>query len=95
MVEDRAPQVQLFFENESNSTIDRIVDNDDEYIRIVVQDEDDLVNAYLGDVEIDWPGYGLQVLSVEGFVNEGEIQMRLQPPLGLLEAGEVNVLVVL
>ena len=95
MVEDRAPQVQLFFENESNSTIDRIVDNDDEYIRIVVQDEDDLVNAYLGDVEIDWPGYGLQVLSVEGFVNEGEIQMRLQPPLGLLEAGEVNVLIVL
>ena len=95
MVEDRAPQVQLFFEDESNSTIDRIVDNDDEFIRIVVHDEDDLVNAYLGDVEIDWPGYGLQVLSVEGFVNEGEIKMRLQPPLGLLEAGEVNVLVVL
>ncbi len=95
LIEDKVPQIQLFFENNSTASIDRIVDNDDEFLRIVVFDEDDFVNAYLADVEIDWPGYGLQVLSAEGFVNQGEIRIKLVPPVELLEAGEINVIVVL
>ena len=95
LIEDKVPQIQLFFENNSTASIDRIVDNDDEFLHIVVFDEDDFVNAYLADVEIDWPGYGLQVLSAEGFVNQGEIRIKLVPPVELLEAGEINVLVVL
>ena len=94
-VEDMAPQIQLFFENTSSSSIDRIIDNDDEFLRIVVTDEDDFVNSYLADVEIDWPGYGLQVLSVEGLVNEGDVMVKLMPPTQLLEAGEINIEVVL
>lgn len=95
LIEDKVPQIQLFFENNSTASIDRIVDNDDEFLRIVVFDDDDFVNAYLADVEIDWPGYGLQVLSAEGFVNQGEIRIKLVPPVELLEAGEINVIVVL
>jgi len=95
LIEDKVPQIQLFFENNSTASIDRIVDNDDEFLRIVVFDEDDFVNAYLADVEIDWPGYGLQVLSAEGLVNQGEIRIKLVPPVELLEAGEINVIVVL
>jgi hypothetical protein len=90
---DAAPQIQLFFENESNESIDRIVDNGDEFLRIVVSDVDDFVNDYLADIEIDWPGFGLQVLSIEGVVNDGEAIIDLNPPENLLEAGDINVIV--
>ncbi|MGB1365497.1 MAG: TIGR03790 family protein [Candidatus Poseidoniaceae archaeon] len=92
-IEDKAPQIQLLFENESNASIDRIVDNDDEYLRIVVSDVDDFANSYLADIQIDWPGFGLQVLSAEGMVNDGHVKIALVPPEELLEAGEVSVLV--
>ena len=92
-VEDVEPQIELYFENNSNGSIDRIVDNGDEYLRIVVSDVDDFINAYLADIEIDWPGFGLQVLSAEGTVNDGEVKVKLTPPEELLEAGEINVLV--
>ena len=92
-VEDVEPQIELYFENNSNGSIDRIIDNGDEYLRIVVTDVDDFSNAYLADIEIDWPGFGLQVLSAEGTVNDGEVKVKLTPPEELLEAGEINVLV--
>ena len=92
-IEDTAPQIQLLFENESNGTIDRIVDNDDEYLRIVVSDVDDFANSYLADIQIDWPGFGFQVLSAEGTVNDGHVKVAIVPPEELLEAGQVSVLV--
>ena len=94
-VDDKAPQIELLFINNSNASIDRIIDNEDEFLRVTVSDEDDFVNAYLADVEIVWPGYGLQVLTAEGFVNEGEILIQLEPPEELLEAGEINLMVAL
>ncbi len=92
-VADAAPQIQLFLENESKASIDRIVDNDDEYLRIVVSDVDDFANTYLADIEIDWPGFGLQVVSIEGMVNDGETVVDVTPPEELLEAGEIRVVV--
>ncbi len=92
-VADAAPQIQLFLENESKASIDRIVDNDDEYLRIVVSDVDDFANTYLADIEIDWPGFGLQVVSIEGMVNDGETVVDVKPPEELLEAGEIRVVV--
>ncbi|MEC7483419.1 MAG: hypothetical protein VX998_01360, partial [Candidatus Thermoplasmatota archaeon] len=92
-VVDAAPQIKLFFENESNQSIDRIVDNGDEFLRIVVSDVDDFANNYLADIEIDWPGFGLQVLSIEGTVNDGETIVDLNPPENFLEAGDINVIV--
>ena len=94
-VDDAPPTLELFFENSSNSSIDRIIDNDDEYLRIVVSDADNFVNPYLADVEIDWPGYGLQVLSAEGLVNEGEVRIKSNLPEETLEAGDVDVVVIL
>ena len=94
-VDDAAPVIELFFENSSNTSIDRIIDNDDEYLRIVVSDVDDFVNMYLADIEIDWPGYGLQVLSAEGSVNDGEVRIKLHLPEETLEAGDVDVMVAL
>ena len=94
-IEDIAPLIQLSIEDETNASIDRIVDNDNEFLRIVVHDQDDFVNAYLADVEIDWPGYGLQINSVEGMVNEGELRIKLNPPVELLEAGEISIRVIL
>ena len=94
-IEDIVPVIQLSIEDETNASIDRIVDNDNEFLRIVVHDQDDFVNAYLADVEIDWPGYGLQINSVEGMVNEGELRIKLNPPVELLEAGEISIRVIL
>jgi hypothetical protein len=88
---DNAPQISLSFENSSSASIDRIIDNGDEFLRIVVTDADDFSNTYLGDVTIDWPGYGVQVLSVEGVVNLGNVQIEIVPPVELLEAGNVDV----
>jgi hypothetical protein len=88
---DNAPQISLSFENSSSASIDRIIDNGDEFLRIVVTDADDFSNTYLGDVTIDWPGYGVQVLSVEGVVNLGNVQIEIVPPIELLEAGNVDV----
>ena len=88
---DNAPQISLSFENSSSASIDRIIDNGDEFLRIVVTDADDFSNSYLGDVTIDWPGYGVQVLSVEGVVNLGNVQIEIVPPIELLEAGNVDV----
>ena len=90
-IEDQVPQIQMFFENESKASIDRIVDNADEFLRIIVWDVDDFANAYLADIEIDWPGFGLQVISIEGTINGGEVIIDLNPPEELLEAGEINV----
>ncbi|MGB2425813.1 MAG: TIGR03790 family protein, partial [Candidatus Poseidoniaceae archaeon] len=92
---DNAPQISLSFENSSNSSIDRIIDNGDEFLRIGVTDVDDFSNTYLGDVTIDWPGYGVQVLSVEGVVNQGTVLIDVVPPEDLLEAGNVDVYVTL
>ena len=92
---DFAPSIDLRFENSSNSSIDRIVDNGDEFLRIVVTDADDFSTTYLGDVTIDWPGYGIQVLSIEGDVNQGSAKIEIMPPIDLLEAGNVDVYVVL
>jgi uncharacterized protein (TIGR03790 family) len=88
---DNAPQISLSFESSSSASIDRIIDNGDEFLRIVVTDADDFSNTYLGDVTIDWPGYGVQVLSVEGVVNLGNVQIEIVPPVELLEAGNVDV----
>ena len=88
---DNAPQISLSFENSSSASIDRIIDNGDEFLRIVVTDADDFSNTYLGDVTIDWPGYGVQVLSVEGVVNLGNVQIEIVPPIELLEAGNVDI----
>ena len=44
---------------------------------------------------IDWPGYGVQVLSVEGVVNQGTVLIDVVPPEDLLEAGNVDVYVTL
>lgn len=88
---DNAPQISLSFESSSSASIDRIIDNGDEFLRIVVTDADDFSNSYLGDVTIDWPGYGVQVLSVEGVVNLGNVQIEIVPPIELLEAGNVDV----
>ncbi len=90
-VDDAAPTLEVYFENMSNGSIDRIIDNGDEYLRIVVSDVDDFVHPYLADVEIDWPGYGMQVLSAEGLVNEGDVRIQLIPPGESLEAGDVDV----
>ena len=94
-VSDQAANISLFFENNTTATIDRIVDNNNEYLRIVVDDDDDNVNSYLADVEIRWPGYGLQIVSVEGYVNQGSVLIPLNPPKEMLEAGEIEILVVL
>ena len=92
---DNAPKISLSFENSSNSSIDRIIDNGDEFLRIGVTDADDFSNTYLGDVTIDWPGYGVQILSVEGVVNQGTVLVEIVPPEDLLEAGNVDVYVTL
>ena len=94
-INDIAPHIQVYFENDSNTSIDRIVDNDNEFLRIVVNDVDDSINAYLADIEIDWPGYGLQVISTEGLVNEGAVRLKISPPEQLLEAGDIDFKIVL
>ena len=90
-VDDFAPKLDVYFENMTNESIDRIIDNGDEYLRITVSDVDDFVHPYLADIEIDWPGYGTQILPAEGLVNEGEVRIQLIPPEESLEAGDVDV----
>ena len=37
----------------------------------------------------------MQINSVEGMVNEGELRIKLNPPVELLEAGEISIRVIL
>ena len=89
-VEDIQPTIDIKFVNSNNTELDRIIDNDDEFIVVNVDDVDDILGTYLGDIELLWPGYGSITLPIEGQVGGSEIAVKLNPPIESLESGDVT-----
>ena len=54
-----------------------------------VDDVDDVLGTYLGDIELQWPGYGSITLPIEGQVGGSEVAIKLNPPSESLESGDV------
>ena len=79
-VHDIHPTIEIAFVNSNNTVLDRIIDDDDEYIRVNVQDVDDLIGTYLGDIELSWPGFGSITLPIEGQVGGSEVAIKLDLP---------------
>jgi hypothetical protein len=88
-VEDVHPTIDIRFVNSNNTELDRIIDNDDEFIIIRVEDVDDIFGTYLGDIELSWPGFGSLTLPLEGQVGGDEVTIQLNPPSESLESGDV------
>jgi len=88
-VEDVHPTIDIRFVNSNNTELDRIIDNDDEFIIIRVEDVDDIFGTYLGDIELSWPGFGSLTLPLEGQVGGDEVTIQLNPPPESLESGDV------
>ena len=88
-VHDIHPTIEIAFVNSNNTVLDRIIDDDDEYIRVNVQDVDDLLGTYLGDIELSWPGFGSITLPIEGQVGGSEVAIKLDLPTEPLESGDV------
>ena len=88
-VEDVHPTIDIRFVNSNNTELDRIIDNDDEFIIIRVEDIDDIFGTYLGDIELSWPGFGSLTLPLEGQVGGDEVTIQLNPPPESLESGDV------
>ena len=88
-VEDVHPTIDIRFVNSNNTELDRIIDNDDEFIIIRVEDVDDTFGTYLGDIELSWPGFGSLTLPLEGQVGGDEVTIQLNPPSESLESGDV------
>ena len=88
-VEDIHPTIDVQFVNSNKTTLDRIIDNDDEFIVVSVQDVDDLLGTYLGDIEVSWPGFGSITLPIEGQVGGAEVTIKINPPAESLESGDV------
>ena len=88
-VEDIHPTIDVKFVNSNNTELDRIIDNDDEFIVVNVDDVDDVLGTYLGDIELLWPGYGSITLPIEGQVGGSEVAIKLNPPSESLESGDV------
>ena len=88
-VEDVHPTIDIRFVNSNNTELDRIIDNDDEFIIIRVEDVDDTFGTYLGDIELSWPGFGSLTLPLEGQVGGDEVTIQLNPPPESLESGDV------
>jgi hypothetical protein len=88
-VEDVHPTIDIRFVNSNNTELDRIIDSDDEFIIIRVEDVDDIFGTYLGDIELSWPGFGSLTLPLEGQVGGDEVTIQLNPPSESLESGDV------
>ena len=88
-VEDIHPTIDIRFVNSNNTTLDRIIDNNDEFIIVRVEDVDDTLGTYLGDIELSWPGFGSITLPIEGQVGGAEVAIKLNPPRESLESGDV------
>ncbi|MBT3652301.1 MAG: hypothetical protein HN541_03215, partial [Euryarchaeota archaeon] len=88
-VEDVHPTIDIRFVNSNNTELDRIIDSDDEFIIIRVEDVDDTFGTYLGDIELSWPGFGSLTLPLEGQVGGDEVTIQLNPPPESLESGDV------
>ena len=88
-VEDIHPTIDIQFVNSNNTELDRIIDNDDEFILVRVEDVDDTLGTYLGDIELSWPGFGSITLPIEGQVGGAEVTIKLNPPPESLESGDV------
>ena len=74
-VEDIHPTIDIRIVNSNNTELDRIIDNDDEFIVVRVEDVDNNLGTYLGDIELSWPGFGSITLPIEGQVGGAEVNI--------------------
>ena len=88
-VEDIHPTIDIQFVNSNNTSLDRIIDNDDEFMVVHVEDVDDSVGTYLGDIVFSWPGFGSITVPIEGQVGGAVVTVKLNPPSESLESGDI------
>ena len=88
-VEDIHPTIDIQFVNSNNTSLDRIIDNDDEFMVVRVEDVDDSVGTYLGDIVLSWPGFGSITVPIEGQVGGAVVIVKLNPPSESLESGDI------
>ena len=88
-VEDIHPTIDIQFVNSNNTSLDRIIDNDDEFMVVRVEDVDDSVGTYLGDIVFSWPGFGSITVPIEGQVGGAVVTVKLNPPSESLESGDI------
>jgi uncharacterized protein (TIGR03790 family) len=55
-VNDMPPQLEMRIQNDQGETLDRVVGNGKEHLRVTVRDVDDPGTPFVGDVKIQWPG---------------------------------------
>lgn len=88
-VADRAPEVTVRVESTSGETLDRVVGDGNEQVRVLVNDVDDPQTSFVGDLTLQWPGgEPIQLpLDISGTENTTVIPLeQIQIPL---EAGEL------
>jgi len=55
-VADKAPEVTVRVETRSGEVLDRVVGDGNEHVRVLVDDVDDPMTSFVGDLTLQWPG---------------------------------------
>lgn len=90
-VADQSPEVTIRVETISGDPLDRVVGDGNEQVRILVEDVDDPMTSFIGDLTVQWPG-GEPVqlpLDIDGVENNTVIP--LEQVQAALEGGELSL----
>ena len=90
-VADQSPEVTIRVETSSGELLDRVVGDGNEQVRILVEDVDDPMTSFIGDLTVQWPG-GEPVqlpLDIDGMENNTVIP--LEQVQAALEGGELSL----
>ena len=90
-VADQAPVLTVHVESTNGTTLDRVVGNGEEQIRIEVADVDDPNTSFIGDLTLQWPGGEPIQLPLDIGQGEREVVMPLGQLMVPLEAGELQL----
>ena len=75
-IADISPLINISIETDEGTSLDRLLNNGREFIRIHVQDDDDENSSFVGDIRIMWPGGELLQFPLD--IEEGENETRIQ-----------------
>ena len=90
-VADQAPVLTVHIESTNGTTLDRVVGNGEEQIRIGVSDVDDPNTSFVGDLTLQWPGGEPIQLPLDIAEGESEVLMPLDQLMIPLEGGELQL----
>ncbi|RJU95691.1 MAG: TIGR03790 family protein [Candidatus Poseidoniales archaeon] len=90
-VADQAPELYLTIEDEAGQSLDKVVGNGEEYLRVRVDDIDDPGSSFVGDVMLQWPGGELIQLPLDIPAGQDDVLLRLEQMSVPLEGGELSL----